>query len=68
MFIPLFMAVFLFGDERINILGYFIFLYYALFVRRGLNVGVLITSVYFAYASYGHLVRIFKYGNGFYGG
>lgn len=66
-FLPLFGAVMLFGGERVNLLGYFVFLFYALQVNRGVNIGVIITSLYFAYASYGFLVKIFLYGDGFYG-
>ena len=67
-FIPLFIAVLLFGGERLNIFGYFVFLYYALPINRGVNFGILISSTYFAYSSYGFLSNIVNYGDGFYAG
>jgi len=48
--------------------GYFVFLYYALPVNKGINAGVLVTSAYFINASYGFMVNIFQHGNGFYAG
>lgn len=65
-FLPLFIAVMLFGGDRVNMFGYFVFLFYALQVNRGLNLGVAITSAYFAYASYNHLLNIIIHGDGFY--
>lgn len=66
-YIPLFVAVLFFGGERVNVLGYFFFIYYALGVNRGLNLGVLATSLYFAYQSIWFLMNIIKYGDGYYG-
>jgi len=65
-FLPLFLAVFLFGGERVNLFGYFVFMYYALQVNGGLNVGVIITSMYFSYKTYEFLQNIISFGNGFY--
>ncbi len=67
-FIPLFIAVMLFGGERVNLFAYFVFLYYALQVNRGVNVGVLLTSLYFAYTSFGFIMNVINHGNGFYAG
>jgi hypothetical protein len=64
-FIPLFIAILIFGDTRINILSYFIFLYYGLQVKRGLNMGVILTTLYFGYKSIGFIYNIFTYGDGF---
>jgi len=65
LFVPLVIAVFLLGGERINIFGYFIFLYYGLQFRGGWNLGVLATSAYFAHSSIGFLVNIMQRGSGF---
>lgn len=66
LFLPIIFAVFLLGGHRLNMLGYFIFLYYALPFKGGLNVGVLATSVYFAYSSIGFIANIIEYGHGFF--
>lgn len=61
-FIPLIMAVLLFGGDRVNMIGYFAFLYYALPVRRGFNVGVIVTTMYFAFGTIGYIENIVEYG------
>jgi hypothetical protein len=66
-FIPIIVTVLLMGGERINMLGYFVFLYYALSVNRGFNVGILVTSFYFMTSSFRYLVNIIANGDGFYG-
>jgi hypothetical protein len=66
LFLPLIIAVFLLGGNRLNMFGYFIFLYYALPFRGGFNFGVLATSAYFAYSSIGLIANIMEYGNGFF--
>lgn len=66
-FVPIIVATLLLGGERVNMLGYFVFLYYALPVNRGLNIGVLVTSLYFMFSSFWYLRNIFAYGDGFYG-
>lgn len=43
----LFIMVSLVGGMRINVLGYFVFLYYCVQTRRGLNFGFFITSAYY---------------------
>lgn len=45
----LFLAVSFLGGQRINIFGYFLFLFYALPIRRGFNVGVILTIIYFGF-------------------
>ncbi len=68
LFIPLALAVFLLGGYRVNLFGYFVFLYYGLRFKGGWNFGVLTTSVYFAYSSMNFLVNIVQHGNGFFVG
>ncbi len=68
LFVPLFIAVFLVGGDRVNLISYFVFLYYGVQYRGGWNLGVLATSAYFSYASIGFLVKIFQHGDGFFHG
>lgn len=65
LFIPMILAVFIVGADRINMMGYFVFLYYGLQYRGGRNLGVLATSAYFAFKSYYFVSDIIEYGNGF---
>lgn len=67
-FIPLIIAAALFGGERVNIFGYFVFMYYALQVNRGVNFGVLATTLYFGVQAYFFVENIVLYGDGFYAG
>ena len=46
-FFVLFLFVFMFGGKRVNMFGYFVFLYYALKSNGGINLGVILTSIYF---------------------
>jgi hypothetical protein len=65
-FLPLIRAAFIVGDSRVNIFCFFVFLYAALPVKKGLNLGILVTSIYFLLKNYFFLAQVFKYGNGFY--
>lgn len=65
-FTVLLISISIVGDTRINIMSYFIFLYYALQINHGLNMGIIITSLYFGYTSIEFMSNIFMYGNGFY--
>lgn len=67
-FIPLIIAAGLFGGERVNMFGYFVFMYYALQVNRGVNFGVLATTLYFGVQTYLFVENIVLYGDGFYAG
>lgn len=65
-FIPLFIAALMIGDERINMLGYFVFLYYAIPINKGFNVGVTLTSAYFLYKTIIFVHNVIVNGNGFF--
>lgn len=65
MHLPVAIAAILVGGNRTVIFSYFIFLNYALQYKRGLNLGVLITSIYFLLQGIEFLQNIFTYGNGF---
>lgn len=66
--IPIFVAAFFVGDERLVMFSYFIFMYYAIQVKKGLNVGVLVSSFYFFIKGVFFILNIVEYGDGFYGG
>jgi len=64
-FVPLVISVFLVGGDRVNLFGYFAFLYYGLQFRHGWNFGVLATSAYYAYSSIVFMANVFQRGDGF---
>ncbi|NMM13772.1 MAG: hypothetical protein HHJ17_09600 [Rhodoferax sp.] len=64
-FIPVILAVFFVGSDRINMMAYFIFLYYGLKNNNGLNFGVIGTVIYFAFKSFLFIYCIIEYGDGF---
>ena len=66
LFIPLFIAALMIGDERINMFGYFVFLYYAIPINKGFNMGVVLTSAYFFYKTIIFVHNIIVSGDGFF--
>jgi len=64
-FLPLFVAVYFVGGDRVNMIGYIFSMYYCLPYRSGFNLGALITSFYFLYVNIDFVSKIFLYGNGF---
>jgi hypothetical protein len=66
MFIPLIIAAFFLGDSRVNMFCFFIFLYAALPVKNGWNIGIFMTILYFGLKSFFFIEQVIKYGNGFY--
>ena len=64
-FFPLFVAVYFIGGGRINMIAYIVSLYYCLSYNRGMNLGILITSLYFLYLNVTFIWKILLYGNGF---
>lgn len=66
--LPLVVASYFVGSERVTIFSYFVFMYYAAPYRNGLNLGVIATSVFFAYGGIGFLSRMIMFGDGFAGG
>ncbi|MCF8057802.1 MAG: hypothetical protein K9K67_00790 [Bacteriovoracaceae bacterium] len=65
LYLPLFVVALIFGGDRVNLYGYFIFLFYALRINRGFNIGVALTSIYFAFKTYIFLSKVLVYANGF---
>lgn len=62
---PMLVAVFFLGGSRLNMLLYFVFLYYALRVRGGFNVGVMVTSGYLGWKSVLFVQNVLRHGDGF---
>lgn len=65
LFLPIFILTFILGGERINFIGYFLFLYCSLHYKKGLNFGVFITTIYFLYAGFIFLINILEKGTGY---
>lgn len=65
-FLPLIVGSVLVGSDRLVIFCYFLFLLYALRINKGLNLPVIVTSIYFIFMGYEFLDNIFNYGTGFY--
>lgn len=64
-FVPLIILVLLLGGERINFIGYLLFLYYSIHYRGGLNIGVVITNAYFIFTGINFLYKVVDQGTGF---
>jgi hypothetical protein len=62
LFLPLIALTPIVGYGRLNIFSYFIFLYYCFEARRGFNVAMVFTALYFAYSSYAFVTRILEFG------
>jgi hypothetical protein len=64
-FIPLFFMVYFIGGDRVNMIAYMYFLYFALRYKNGLNLGILVTTLYFSWKTLLFLISVSIYGNGF---
>lgn len=64
-FAPLFVVLAVVGSDRVNMIGYCVFAYYALRVSGGVNVGILGTSIYLMGKGAHYLYYLFTVGNGF---
>jgi hypothetical protein len=53
------------GPERVNLISYAFFMYYALQYKRGVNAGVVLTSFYFGVKSIYFLLDVINTGQGF---
>lgn len=62
LFLPIIALTPIVGYGRLNIFSYFILLYFCVEKRRGFNIAVLMTTVYFAYSSYAFISRIREFG------
>ena len=64
-FAPITIFIIIMGGSRLNMLAYFIFLSFALRVNGGINLGVLISSLYMLYKSIGFMSNVLDHGHGF---
>ena len=64
-FIPLYISIYFVSGDRINMIAYTYFLYFALRYKNGLNIGVFITSIYFFGKTVIFLSSINQFGHGF---
>ena len=62
---PLLLMLLLVGGNRLNIFAYFIFLFYALKKNKGLNLSILMTTLYYFASSTIFIFNIFEYGRGY---
>jgi hypothetical protein len=67
MHLPIIIGAFAVGGERLVIFSYFVFLSFALRRKRGMNVAVVFTSLYFGYKGFDFLDNILEFGDGFQG-
>lgn len=63
--LPMVLAAYFIGAERVVIFSYFVFMYYGLQSRRGVNISVVLTLLYFIYKGVGFLTGVVLYGDGF---
>lgn len=61
-FFVLFVFVSIVGGMRVNIFGYFVFLYYSLRVNGGLNFGVIVTFFYFLFGWFEYSYFVYNCG------
>jgi hypothetical protein len=64
--LPLFIAASLLGPDRITMFGFFLFMYYGLQYKRGLNLGVFVVLLYFIIKSALFTTAVINHGDGFY--
>jgi len=64
-YILLLLSAVIIGPERVTMIAYLFFMFYALQYNRGLNVGVILTSFYFAVKSYYYILAILNSGQGY---
>jgi len=64
-FIPLFFFTLIFGGERVNFIGYFAFLYFSIYYKKGFNLGIVLTTAYFLYAGSNFVLNVLEYGNAY---
>lgn len=65
LFLPLLIASIVVGPTRITIFAYFCFLYYGFQYKRGVNIWVALTSVYFMVKTVGFLINVWSTGQGY---
>ena len=64
-FLPLLVATLIVGSFRTNIFAYFLMLYFCIPYKRGYNLAVWLTNIYYLIMSVDFLTQIFRYGRAF---
>ena len=64
-FVPLLLAAFFLGGTRVNMMVYFVFLYYVAPINKGWNLPILVSTLYFANSTYVFWQRFLGHGEGF---
>lgn len=59
-------CVFILGGSRVNMLAFFLFIFFSIGYKKGLNVYVMSLLIYFSYASYNFVDTAIQYGDAFY--
>lgn len=62
---PIFIGIIIIGGSRLNMFGFFVFLYYGLKVKGGVNFGIIATGLYFLLKNIIFIQSVMKYGHGF---
>lgn len=62
---PIIFAILIFSSNRLNILLYFVFLYYAFQKNRGTNFLILVTSIYFIWTGINFYINVIQTGRGY---
>ena len=65
MFLPNFYVLSILGSDRVNMIGYLCFMYFSFRNNRGVNLGVIATSMYLFVKGLNYLYYLFTTGNGF---
>lgn len=66
MHLPIIIGSYFLGDLRMTIFSFFIFMYFGVQYKRGLNVGVIASLVYFFIQGIVFLQKVIKHGEGFF--
>lgn len=64
--LPLVVAAFFVGADRIVMMTYILFLIYGLKYKKGYNILIFLSTLYFCWKGYYFLLNIIQHGNGFY--
>lgn len=65
MYLPILLFILLVTGERVTIFGYFIFMFYAIQYKKGLNFGLIFINIYFLIKSLFFVKNIINFGDGF---
>ena len=63
--IPFYLGIFIFGDNRINMLVFTLLLYFSSFKKNGLNIPTILLMFYFSMQGLSFIKNIITIGNGF---